>query len=184
MLRLSGTLLLAALVCGLILAVVYKVTSPVIAEQKQILLEKSLQSVLPADSYRKNATAAEQEFYEAQNKDGEIAGWCLPISSKGYGGAIKLMVGVNKNGTINGIQVLEHNETPGLGSKICEIGYKQTEPAFLAQFKGKNIKDIKLVKKKTDTNIEAITGATISSKAVVDGVQKGVSEFLKTRDIR
>jgi len=76
---------------------------------------------------------------------------------------------------------LEHSETPGLGSKISEIEYKQTEAKFLKQFKGKNIQDIVMVKGQTDKNIQAITGATISSKAVVSGVRAGIDGFLKNR---
>ncbi len=181
MLKLIGTLLAVALVCGLVLAVVYKITSPVIAQQKELLLQQSLKSVLSADKYKKSTWQKDKDFYSALDKQGNLVGWCLPVTGHGYGGKIEMMVGINKNGTISGMQVLEQHETPGMGSKISEVGYKQTEPPFLAQFKGKSIDNIKLVKKKTDKYIEAITGATISSKAVVDSVHKEVSAFLETQ---
>ncbi|MBU1043717.1 MAG: RnfABCDGE type electron transport complex subunit G [Candidatus Omnitrophica bacterium] len=179
MFRLSMSLFAVALICALTLALIYQKTSPVIEQQKQMLLERSLQSVLPADSYQKQE--GEILYYEAKNAQNNLIGWALPLSGKGYGGNIQLLVGVDTKENITGVQVLEHSETPGLGSKINEIEYKQTEAKFLKQFKDKNIQDIVLIKGKTDKNIQAITGATISSKAVVDGVRQGVDAFLKSK---
>ncbi len=179
MLRLSMALLTVAFVCALTLALIYQKTAPVIEKQKQMLLERSLQSVLKADSYSKQE--GDIIYYEAKNGKDNIIGWALPLSGKGYGGDIQLLVGVDIKENITGVQVLEHSETPGLGSKINEIEYKQTESKFLKQFQGKNIENIILTKNKTENNIQAITGATISSKAVVDQIRLGIGEFLKTR---
>jgi Na+-translocating ferredoxin:NAD+ oxidoreductase subunit G len=182
MFRLSMSLLAVAFVCALTLALIYHKTAPVIEQQKQMLLERSLQSVIKADSYQKHE--GDILYYEAKNAKGEVIGWALPLSGKGYGGAIQLLVGVDIKENITGIRVLEATETPGLGSKINEIEYKQTEPKFLKQFQGKNIEDIVLIKGKTDKNIQAITGATISSKAVVNAVRSGVDKFLKSRQVK
>ncbi|MFH1063326.1 MAG: RnfABCDGE type electron transport complex subunit G [Candidatus Omnitrophota bacterium] len=182
MFRLSMSLFAVALVCALTLALIYQKTAPVIERQKQMLLERSLQSVLAAESYQKHE--GDILYYEAKNDKDKLIGWALPLSGKGYGGNIQLLVGVDIKENITGIRVLEHKETPGLGSKINEIEYKQTEPKFLKQFQAKNIQDIVLVKGKTDKNIQAITGATISSKAVVEGVRLGVEKFLKTRQVK
>ena len=179
MFKLSMSLLVVAFVCALTLALIYQQTAPVIEQQKQMLLEKSLQSVITADSYEKKEENG--LCYEAKDSQGKIIGWGLPLSGKGYGGQIQMLVGVDKSGKITGIKVLEHNETPGLGSKINEIEYQQTEAKFLKQFKDKPIEDVILIKGSTEKNIQAITGATISSKAVVDAVQKGVKDFLKER---
>lgn len=182
MFRLSMSLFAVALVCALTLALIYQKTAPIIEQQKQMLLEKSLQYVLAADSYQKHE--GDMLYYEAKNTQGDIIGWALPLSGKGYGGNIQLLVGVDINQNISGVQVLGHAETPGLGSKINEIEYKQTESKFLKQFKTKNIQDIVLIKGQTDKNIQAITGATISSKAVVEAVRLGIDKFLKIREIK
>lgn len=182
MFRLSMSLFAVALVCALTLALIYQKTAPIIEQQKQMLLEKSLQYVLAADSYKKHE--GDMLYYEAKNTQGDIIGWALPLSGKGYGGNIQLLVGVDINENISGVQVLGHSETPGLGSKINEIEYKQTESKFLKQFKTKNIQDIVLIKGQTDKNIQAITGATISSKAVVEAVRLGIDKFLKTREVK
>jgi Na+-translocating ferredoxin:NAD+ oxidoreductase subunit G len=182
MFRSSMSLFAVALVCALTLALIYQKTAPIIEQQRQMLLEKSLQYVLVADSYQKHE--GDILYYEAKNKQGDIIGWALPLSGRGYNGSIQLLVGVDINKNISGVQVLGHTETPGLGSKINEIEYKQTESTFLKQFKAKNIQDIVLIKGKTDKNIQAITGATISSKAVVETVRSGIDNFLKTRELK
>ncbi|MFH2137974.1 MAG: RnfABCDGE type electron transport complex subunit G [Candidatus Omnitrophota bacterium] len=180
MLRLSGALLAVAMVCALILALMYKQTAPVIEKQKQMLLERSLKSVLEADSYKKQE--GDIEYFNAYDKDGGLVGWCLPMTSKGYGGKMQLLAGVDLNGRITGVNVLEQNETPGLGSKILEKERDEPEAPFLAQFKQKKAEELILVKGQTTTNIQAITGATISSKAVSEGVRKGVEAFFKNKD--
>ena len=182
MFRLSMSLLAVAFVCALTLALIYQKTAPVIEQQKQMLLERSLQAVLKAESYQKHE--GDILYYEAKNDKDNIIGWALPLLGKGYGGNIQLLVGVDLKRNITGVQVLEHAETPGLGSKINEIEYQQNESKFLKQFQGKNIQDIVLIKGKTDKNIQAITGATISSKAVVEGVRLGIDKFLQNRQVK
>ncbi|MCG2711127.1 MAG: RnfABCDGE type electron transport complex subunit G [Candidatus Omnitrophica bacterium] len=179
MLRLSSALLIVALCCALTLAVIYYNTAPRIEEQKKILLERSLNSVLSADRYEKYENG--MVYFEAYDKEGIVVGWCLSLSGKGYGGDINLLVGLDINEKITGIKVLEHKETPGLGSQISEVKYKQSESAFLSEFKGKTAEDIVLIKGKTKDNIQAITGATISSRAVVDAARQGVEAFLKIK---
>jgi len=173
MLKLSLSLLLVALICALTLALIYKQTAPVIEKQKEILFNRSCKEVLVADTY------VQQEdypaWYEATDDQGKVRGGCLKVSTKGYGGKIQLLAGVDNQGKITGIKILEHNETPGLGSQM-------QEPKFLDQFKGKTFQDIILVKQKTDKNIQAITGATISSKAVTDVIAQEVEALLKYRN--
>lgn len=179
MFRLSIRLFIIAFVCALILGFIFQKTEPIIEKQKQILLERSLQAVLEANYYQ-----VQKEmpiYYTAYDENKNVLGWCLPVTSRGYGGKMQLLVGLNTKHEITGIKILEHRETPGLGSKINDAEYKQAEPAFLKQFKNKKAEELILVKQKTDKNIQAITGATISSKAVTDGVRKVAEEFLKTK---
>ncbi len=181
MLRLSSALLIVALCCALTLAVIYYNTAPRIEEQKKMLLVRSLNSVLSAHRYERYENG--MVYFEAYDKEGIVVGWCLSLKGKGYGGDINLLVGLDSSKNITGVKVLEHMETPGLGSQINEVKYGQEEAAFLSQFKGKVFKDIVLVKGETKGNIQAITGATVSSRAVVDEVHRGIEEFFKVKKI-
>ncbi len=180
MLRLSSALLIVALCCAFTLAVIYYNTAPRIEEQKKMLLERSLNSVLSAHRFEKHENG--MVYYEAYDEEGIVVGWCLSLSGKGYGGDVDLLVGLDSDEKITGVKVLEHKETPGLGSKISDVKYGQKESAFLSQFKGKVAEDIVLVKGDSEDNIQAITGATISSRAVTDAVRQGVEKFLKIKN--
>lgn len=128
MFRLSSALLIVALCCALTLAVIYHNAAPRIEEQKKMLLERSLNSVLSADRYEKYENG--MVYFEAYDKEGIVVGWCLSLSGKGYVGDINLLVGLNSDKKITGVKVLEHKETPGLGSQISEVKYKQTDQLF------------------------------------------------------
>ncbi|MGQ9472623.1 MAG: FMN-binding protein, partial [Candidatus Caldatribacteriaceae bacterium] len=104
--------------------------------------------------------------YEAFS-DGVSQGYVFRISSMGYGGAMILLLGVDREEKLTGIQVLEHQETPGLGSNVVEDSFRN-------QFVGKSIQDPFEVKK----DIVAITGATISTNAVVRAC-RGAIAYLK-----
>jgi electron transport complex protein RnfG len=112
------------------------------------------------------------DYFEAM-KDNRLVGYCIKTSSSGYRGAIDMMVGIDLNGTIKGINILNHKETPGIGSKINEIKPGDREPYFLKQFTGKDARQIEIGK-----DIDAVTGATISSMAVTDGIRDTVERFL------
>ena len=156
----------------MVLAVTYEVTKPKIEEQERLEEEAALKSVLPeADSFT-GKQAGEIDYFEAM-KDGKLAGYCVKVTGQGYGGFIKMIVGVNPNGVIEGVEILQQQETPGLGANIDETRPGEKEPYFLQQFRGKKASDI-YVKK----NIDAITGATISSKAVTDSIRETVDKFM------
>ncbi|MBI4845469.1 MAG: RnfABCDGE type electron transport complex subunit G [Candidatus Omnitrophica bacterium] len=168
--KLIGVLLIIAAVCGLALALIYGQTSLIIEKQKQLALNESCKAVLPADNYRQMPENG--SFYEALNSESKIVGWCLKTQTKGYGGTIQLLVGVDQGKSITGIKVLEHNETPGLGSRM-------TEDSFLGQFKAKKLNNLELTKIKSEDKIQAIAGATISSRAVTEGVFRDIEALLK-----
>ena len=114
-------------------------------------------------------------------KEKSLAGYVFLIENKGYAGIIKISVGIDKTGKITGVKIGENNETPGLGAKAAE------EP-FISQFKGltpaEKLKVVKNGKTKPE-EIEAISGATITSKAVVGAVQAAVemaSKINKTNE--
>ena len=99
-------------------------------------------------------------------KGGKIIGYCVVNFQKGYGGDVKVMTGVNADGTVNKVTILEHGETPGLGAK-------STDDAFKGQYIGKTAGEITVVKNSPGaSDVQAISGATITSNAVTKAVNE------------
>ena len=112
------------------------------------------------------------DIYPAK-KDGEIIGYAVNTYTKtGFAGNISLMAGFKPDGTIISISVLEQKETPGLGTKM-------TEPGFKDQFNNKNPSEFRLKVKKDGGPVDAITSATISSRAFCDAVQRAYNTIQK-----
>lgn len=112
--------------------------------------------------------------YSAKKND-ELVGTAIEtFTNQGFTGTIKLIVGLLPDGTIHDIVVLEHKETPGLGDKIDK---KKSD--FSKQFKGKNPSKFKLSVTKDDGDVDAITAATISSRAYCDAVQRVYESYQK-----
>jgi len=164
-----GAICLAA---TMVLAVTYEVTKPKIEEQLRIEEQDALKAILPgADSFTPKKVD-DIEYFEAM-KSKALVGYCVRVTGVGYNGYMRIIVGIDTAGTIKGVRVLEQYETPGLGAKIDEIKPGESEPWFLRQFKGKSARTIQVKK-----DIDAITGATISSKAVTDAIRDTVTKFL------
>jgi len=112
------------------------------------------------------------DVYPAK-KDGETVGYAVnTYTKKGFSGNINLMAGFKPDGTIVNITVLEQKETPGLGTKM-------TEPQFKDQFNDKNPSEFNLKVKKDGGPVDAITAATISSRAFCDAVQRAYNTLQK-----
>lgn len=109
----------------------------------------------------------EIDIYTLYNDSGESIGYAFLASGSGYGGDISILVGLEDAQTVKGIIILSHIETPDLGSRI-------TEPSFLDQFIGLNINDVALTQ--DGGQIDGLTSATISSKAVVNAVKETAME--------
>ena len=164
-----GVLLMGVCACsGLLLSGVYKLTEKRIIEKQKILEEKlASQEVFPeATAFRKETK--EGETIEIGLKDGKKVGEVYLVTIQGYSGEIKLKVGIDLERKITGIKILESFETPGLGAKI-------KEKKFLDQFQGKDKEKLYLRKKNPSGEIDSITGATISSSAVVNAIRKRLS---------
>lgn len=184
----KNTIILACitLIAGIALGLVYDVTKEPIAEQQQLTKEKACKTVFAeADSFDidnqldvTDAGETLKEGYEgctideaipALDKKGNLLGYALTVTcSEGYGGNITLMMGVTVDGTLNGIEFLTINETAGLGMNA-------KEPAFKEQFKEKPAGELKVTKEDApaDDEIQAISAATITSKAVTKAVNAG-----------
>ena len=159
--RLSGMLCLITLVAALLLAGVNSLTEERIAQASEKASQEAMQAIIP------EATEFEplsDSVYEAKNA-GKTIGFAVSVAPRGFGGAISMMVGISADGTVYGIEILENSETPGLGAKAAGEDFKN-------QFKGKDA-DLSVVKTPTNSSaeIQAITGATITSRAVAEGVK-------------
>ena len=150
------------LVVAALLGIINGITAPLIAENNNKTIQESLQVVMPADSYDKVEFSDESVTIDT--------GTAVPVlgvydvvevnSPNGFGGAIDMMAGINSAGEVTGIAIISQAETSGLGSK-------DTDPDWQAQFQGAT--DVVSVTKDGGT-INAITGSTITSRAVCDGV--------------
>ena len=161
--KLSAVLCIITLVAGLILSGVNNITAPAIEKAEKAASENAMHMLLPeADSFKSSKS---DENLQIATKDGSVVGFCAKVVTVGYGGDIVMMVGVDKDMFVQGIEILSQSETAGLGAKI-------TDNSFKAQFKGKSLSGLKLVKTPTDSQQEftAVTGATISSRAVENGI--------------
>ncbi len=98
--------------------------------------------------------------------NGDTKGYTLKTTNRGYGGELIAIVGIDSNGKVSGIQIAQHSETPGLGSKVLE-------PKFYEQYKGMTADD-----SIEDDSISGITGATVSSKAVTGAVNYAIDFYL------
>ena len=176
------SLFMVTLIAGISLSVVHKITEGPIAKAKAERKMKALKAVLPAFT---NDPAAEMkkvpcgkegdsvEIYPA-TKDGQPAGAAvISFSDKGFSGRIKIMTGFFPDGKIRNIVVLEQKETPGLGNKI-------TDEAFTGQYRDKNPDSFDLRVKKDGGEVDALTGATISSRAFSEAVQTAYDFFKDT----
>ena len=135
---------------------------------------KAMTLVMPdAEKFGEEKEADEKMAYTpALNADGDVIGYAFSVSTSGYGGEIRLMVGINTDGTVNKVTVLAaDNETPGLGQNIKKDN-------FLSQFAGKS-KILTVVKNavSSDDEIQAVTSATISSTAATKTVNAAIEYF-------
>lgn len=113
------------------------------------------------------------DLFPARDENGKITSVAIKTYSKnGFGGRIEMMLGLMVDGTINKYKIIEHKETPGLGSKI-------TESRFSDQFHGMNPGRKGFKVKQDGGDVDAITAATISSRAVVDAIRRGYNALNK-----
>lgn len=179
------TLFLVASVAALALGGVYTVTKKPIAIAKQKKLEAAIKAVLPDfDTITtKKVKAFDSDdtliFYHAE-KNGEQIGVAIKTyTNKGFSGNIEIMVGLLNDGTISNTSVLSHKETPGLGDKMDK---KKSD--FPDQFMGENPSKFNLKVEKDKGDVEAITAATITSRAFCDAVERAYKTFVENQDMR
>ncbi len=160
--RLSAVLCLICLVSAFLLALIFDIAEPRIIEQKRLEEQRAIEEVLPqpADTIDK-IQEEDLVFYKAKDSQGKLIAYVFIAKAYGYSSDIKTVVSLDSAGNIIKVRILEHAETPGIGSQV-------TEDKFLNQFKHKDINE----------QFDTITGATISSKAVIDSIRQKAQEVL------
>jgi electron transport complex protein RnfG len=180
--KLGAILMTITVISAATLAGVYSVTKPKIEEQKRLALERALTIALP--------TADPQHIFPVRQNDNVLyyrgfsstdtsraVGYAFVAHGPGYSSVIETMVGVDTLGTIIGMKVLAQVETPGLGTKVEEVKYGETDPWFTRQFLTRRADNLAVDKDGGD--IDSITGATISSRALTNSVVNGYRQFRK-----
>lgn len=188
MMKNTGILLAITLIAGLLLGVVYQVTKEPIAEQEAKAKQEACQEVFAdAASFETVESAAADEsawssegygqesideVMMAKDSAGSMLGYVITVTTKeGYGGDIQFTMGIRADGTVNGISLLSISETAGLGMRADEV--------LKPQFAGKQVEKFEYTKSgaASENQIDAISGATITTNAVTNGVNAGLYYF-------
>lgn len=186
----AAILFVITLIAGLLLGGVYQITKDPIAKQEALALEKACREVfadaasfeVPESFDAKSAEAVLKEggytgqtidgYQTAIGADGAVAGYVITVTThEGYGGDIQYTMGVNMDGSLNGISLLSISETPGLGMQAQEV--------LVPQFAGKKAYPFEYTKTGAlaENQIDAISGATVTTEAVTGGVNAGLYYF-------
>ncbi|MBS6506596.1 MAG: RnfABCDGE type electron transport complex subunit G [Paraclostridium bifermentans] len=174
--RLGAILFVICAVASLMLSLTNNITAPVIEQRNIQANNESRQEVLKVAEEFSEVKDVKgdliEEVYQG-TKGGEVVGYTIKTTPKGYGGKVEVMVGISNDGKISGVKIGNHSETPGLGSKSAD-------PSFKDQYNGKSTKTpLNVVKgnASNENDIVAISGATITSKAVTAGVNAAMDVY-------
>jgi electron transport complex protein RnfG len=194
----KNSLLLAlfALITALILASTDRVTEDRIAESERLAAQKALFEIVPLTRHDNDILVDLQPIPEqywlalgldnggnvhiARLNDQPVAAIVPSITTDGYSGDIAMIVGINFDGTVAGVRVVEHKETPGLGDKV-----ELRKSDWILSFNGKSLNNPELSKwnvKKDRGDFDQFTGATITPKAVIHQIAKTLEYFEKDRE--
>ena len=171
-----GVLLAICIIIPLALSVTNKVTAKKIAELEAANSKKNMQSLIDADNFEE-CENGEITYYAAIN-GGKTAAYIFTESSKGYGGDVSVMTAIKPDGTVAGVAILDvSGETPGLGQNAAK-------ESFFSQYIGlKNgVSVLKNGAKAENNEVDAVTGATITSTAVTRAVNKALDDFEKGKE--
>ena len=186
--KLAAILFAIAFVCTFILVLCNYITEPIINENTIKAEEEARQEVLStAEKFIKKDDFTSEgiaEAFEGINDNGEVVGYVFKVSTKdnenkAFGGEIQMIVGIDTDLKVTGVNITSMAETPGLGAKANEDDFK-------GQFTGKS-GEIEVVKSGAkDNQVQAISGATITSKAVTEGINNAIkaAEALKGKEAK
>ena len=184
-LKVAGTLTIISLVVALLLGLVNGVTADKIAAMNAAATQTALEAVTEAGSTYDEITSIPQEVMDAAKEmggtleemytvtfDGQPAGYAVKLTASGSQGLIEMVIGVDAEQKITGISVVSHSETSGIGSKVMGNEPLTNGTGVLDQFIGKSAADGTL---SVGSNVDAITGATVSTKGVTTGVNAALA---------
>ncbi|MFH1411213.1 MAG: FMN-binding protein [Candidatus Omnitrophota bacterium] len=170
-LHMITALTVVGMVSGYALVFVYSYATPKIEENVKEETKKAISSIFPGT----DRIEEKEDMFKALDGKGDLLGYAFVAEGNGYQGTIKIIAGVDPGiKKIQGIEILESQETPGLGAEISGAGFKDQFKGLPA---GKDIEYVKNQKPVKDNQIEAITGATISSRAVVNILNKKIDQI-------
>lgn len=185
-----GVLLaLFALGAGVLLSLAADLTAEAIAERRAEDLRASLANVVPAALYQNDLAGDVATVEDAQagpitvhraRKDGAVVAAAYEMTGQGYGGDITVLIGVDRSGTLLGVRVLSHTETPGLGDWI-----EAARSDWILGFAGLSLGDPPVEQwavKKDGGRFDQFSGATITPRAVVEAIREGLQAFERNRD--
>lgn len=171
----AAILFVIAFVCSLILILCNNMTYGRIAALQKQSEDDAKSAVLPAAQKFEDADSKQLSddtitaAYRGCDSNGKTVGYCFKVEPSGFGGKISMIIGIDKDGNVSGVRITDMSETPGLGAKA-------NDESWISQFVGKS-GEISVVKtgnaKKSEIN--AISGATITSKAVTSGVNSALA---------
>ena len=181
----GGSLLVIAGIAAAALGGVNAATAPTIAQKKEASTQKAMKAVfttttatdedidaLPITFDDDPVEVPESDIINSYSKNSD-GGYAFSITTKGFSAGLNLMVGIDKDGTVTGVKVVSHSETPGLGANAetkLSPQFDSGKQAPLTVLKGSGA---------SDTQLEAITGATITSTAVVNAVNEAYDYYEK-----
>ena len=171
-----GVLLAICIIIPLALSITNKVTVKKIAELEAANSKKNMQSLIDANNFEE-CENGEITYYAAIN-GGETVAYIFTESSKGYGGDVSVMTAIKPDGTVAGVAILDvSGETPGLGQNAAK-------ESFFSQYIGlkKGVSVLKNGAKAENNEVDAVTGATITSTAVTRAVNKALDDFEKVKE--
>ncbi len=179
MLKLGAILGIITTVSVGLLGTANEITRPIIAIQKEKNEQLAMKSILTEaetfESVDGIDTSKVMALYQGMSGD-SVVGHIAKVATEGYGGTITLLIGVDVSGACVGVEILSHTETPGLGANATQETFKQ-------QYIGKvpPLATVKGVAK--DNEIVAITGATITSRAVTEAVNEAIAEVQNNQTV-
>ena len=188
------TLAVIAAVCAALVATTYSLTSERIAANEKAWLEKSLEPALAGLTFEGSVSGSmlvvrtphdlpgpdDVIIYRVYADDLPVAALFAVTARDGYAGAIRVLIGIEYDGTVTGIRILEHRETPGLGDKIVA-----SRSDWVFQFDGRSLGDPRLEQwsiKRDGGEFDQLTGASVTPRAVIKVTKETLIYFAAHRD--
>jgi len=183
-LKVISVLTIISLVAAFLLAYVNKATLQPIEVNRKAEMKDAIKVVLkgmdklslPDEPQEKIIDNSPVKYFDARNEAGEVAGYAMLVKApNGFSGDFDLMVGLDSTGTVLETYILVHQETPGLGDGMKKEGFRQ-------QFSGKNMMNFRWKVKKDGGDVDALTAATITSRAFTRGVERALLAYRSIKE--